>query len=135
MRKFLALLAMLLAVVATVGDVRPLNANTEAATPQASPTTTPKCVVPPDAVGGCHISKHNKEFIRWQAPADADMYVCFPTRLFKRQNYHIRAGHHKDSGPIDVKPEPTSGAIIEYYYGPDPCPAGHRNSAKVIVED
>ena len=136
MRIFLGILVTLLASVGTVGDVNSRITKAEATILQATPSTNPKCIVPPEPVGGCHVSKKDKDFIRWQAPDNEDMYVCFTTRLFKKQTYHIRAGHHEDSGPIDIKPEPTSGTIFQYYYGPNPCPPEKvRNTARVIVDD
>ena len=137
MRMFVGLLCALLIYVGPVGDLQSQDDSRVAEASQASPPSTPKCIVPPDAVGGCHISKHNQEFIHWKAPATEAMNVCFQTPFpFEKQNYHIPAGHEQESGPIVLQPPPPKGKEFDYYYGPNRCPSEkHRNTAKVIVED
>lgn len=137
MRIFAALSVILLVSLATVGEVHFRDTNSATTARQVSPSTTPKCIEPPDPPGGCHISKHNKEFIRWQAPPNEDMYVCFDSPYpFRRKNYHISAGSRKDSGPIVLQPPPTTGTEFDYYYGNQPCTTkGLLNTAKVIVDN
>lgn len=136
MRIFFGLLITLFIFVGTVRDVRAQYGNPQPATAQTSPSATAKCTVPP-GTGDCHISKKKKEFIEWQAPPDKDMYVCFGSPYpFKKQCYHIRAGHRKSSGPVVLKPEPAVGTIFVYHYGDtNPPSEENKNTARVIIDE
>ena len=133
MRTFFGLLVLLVVSVGAAGVGHARNVVEETAS-QASPAHVPKCIIPPTA--DCNISKGKIEFIRWQAPPNEDLYVCFiGPSPFTKQKFHIRAGHHEDT--VLKLPPPANGSF-QFSTGNQPCARTSdkdRATARVIIED
>jgi hypothetical protein len=132
-RMLFGLLVTLVVSVGTVGDGHSRNAIVETA-PQASPSATPTCIIPP--VVDCHLSKGRHQFIRWQAPSKEDLHVCFidPTPFTKRK-FDITAGNYEDTS---FRWFAKKGSF-QFSAGSQDCTrqASDKNiaTARVIIED
>jgi hypothetical protein len=138
MRLLFGLLVILVMSTGIIGDGHSKYAIGEASS-QASPTPVPKCIIPPAPPGdGCHLSRGKKEFIRWQAPANEDLYVCFTSsNPFSKKTFHIPAGKYEDTKFRWWWF--VSNGTIDFTFGPTKCPQPpsekNRSTAKVIIED
>lgn len=136
MRMLFGLLVTLVVSVGAVGDGHSVNAARETAS-QASPAPVPKCIIPPiPASGECHLSKKKKEFIRWQAPPNEDLWVCFidPTP-FTKGEFHVSAGKSEDTKLHWFVKKGSSQFSVGNTKCPQPPSDKDRATARVIIED
>jgi hypothetical protein len=133
MRMLCGLLVTLVVSIGTVGDGYSRNAIGETAS-QASPSATPTCIIPP--VADCQLSKGKHQFIRWQAPQNEDLYVCFiDPHPFTKGDFHVTAGNYEDT---KFKWFAKKGSY-QFSAGNQDCAKQasdkHIATARVIIED
>jgi hypothetical protein len=133
MRMLFGLLVILVVSVGTVGNDHARNAIAETAS-QASPSATPTCIIPPAAQ--CELSKGKHQFIRWQAPQNEDLYVCFiDPSPFSKGYFHVTAGKYEDT---KFKWFAKKGSFQYSAVNQDCAKQAsdkHRATARVIIED